>query len=160
MTMGAAHSPLGLLIGTWEFEPMVEGRSMGRGTATFEWIEGGALVLERSAAEWTDPNWVGNAPVRTRAVIGWDDSTDEIVQLYADDRGVSRIYRGTVTDEEWQLERAASGFHQRFVGAFRDEARTIDGRWESSPDGTAWELDFPITYRKVGTDEDRPPGES
>ena len=106
------------------------------------------------------PEWVENAPVQTRAVIGWDDSTDEIVQLYADDRGVSRVYRGTITGEEWRLSRAASGFHQRFVGAFRDEDRTIEGRWESSPDGTAWELDFPITYRKVGTDEDRPRGES
>ena len=158
--MGAEHSPLGVLIGTWEFEPMVEGRSMGRGTATFEWIEDGAFVRERSAAEWTDPNWVENAPVQTRAVIGWDDSTDEIVQLYADDRGVSRVYRGTITGDEWRLSRAASGFHQRFVGAFRDEGRAIDGRWESSPDGTAWELDFPITYRKVGTDEDRPGGAS
>jgi hypothetical protein len=35
------------------------------------------------------------------------------------------------------------------VGAFRDHGRTIEGRWESSPDGTASELDFPITYRKT-----------
>ena len=120
---------------------------MGRGRATFEWTEGGFL-LERSDAEWTDPGWVENAPKVTHSVIGWDESTDEIVQLYADDRGVFRIYRGRLTDEEWRLERVAPDFHQRFVGAFRDEGRTVDGRWESSPDGTAWELDFPITYRK------------
>jgi len=30
-----------------------------------------------------------------------------------------------------------------------DDGRTIEGRWESSPDGTTWELDFPITYRKT-----------
>ncbi len=144
-----AESPLGRLIGTWEFEPFVEGRSAGRGRATFEWIEDGTFVLERSEAEWTDPGWVENAPATTLAVLGFDDSTDEVTQLYADSRGVSRIYRGTLTDAEWRLERAAPDFHQRFVGVFRDDGRTIDGRWESSPDGTTWELDFPITYRRV-----------
>ena len=146
--MAAGQCPLGRLLGTWEFEPIVDGRSMGRGTATFEWIEDEAFVLERSDASWTDPTWVENAPVSTRAVIGWDDSTDEVVQLYADDRGVSRTYRGRMTGDEWHLGRAASGFHQRFVGVFRNDGRTIEGRWESSPDGTKWELDFPITYRK------------
>lgn len=144
-----AESPLGRLVGTWEFEPFVEGRSMGRGRATFAWIEDGAFVVERSDAEWRDPSWVENAPKTTQSVIGRDDSTDELVQLYSDSRGVFRIYRMTLTDDAWRLERAAPDFHQRFVGKFRDDGRTIEGRWESSPDGTAWELDFPITYRRV-----------
>ena len=144
-----ADSPLARLVGTWEFEPLVEGRSMGRGRATFEWIEDGAFLLERSDAAWTDAGWMENAPGTTQAVIGFDDTTDEVVQLYADDRGVFRVYRGTLTDEEWRLQRAAPDFHQRFVGVFGDDGRTIDGRWETSPDGAAWELDFPITYRKV-----------
>ena len=145
----AATSLLARLIGTWDFEPVVEGRSMGHGRSTFEWIEDGAFVLERSEAEWTDAGWAENAPVTMQAVIGFDDATGEIVQLYADDRGVHRIYRGTLTDDAWRLERAAPDFHQRFVGAFGDGGRTIEGRWESSPDGSAWELDFPITYRKT-----------
>jgi hypothetical protein len=144
-----AESPLERLVGTWEFEPFVEGRPTGRGRATFEWIGDGAFVLERSDAEWSDPGWVANAPRSTQSVIGFDDTTGEIAMLYADSRGVLRIYRGTLTDEAWRLERAAPDFHQRFVGLLRDDGRTIDGRWESSPDGTAWELDFPITYRKV-----------
>jgi len=143
------ESSLGRLIGTWEFEPSVEGRSPGKGRASFEWIEAGAFVLQRSEAEWSDPAWIENAPGTTQAVIGFDDSTGEVVQLYADDRGVLRIYRGTLTDDACRLERAAPDFHERFVGEFRDVGRTIDGRWESSPDGTAWDLDFPITYRKI-----------
>jgi hypothetical protein len=137
------------LVGTWEFEPFVEGRSMGRGRARFEWIEDGAFLLQPSHADWTDLGWVENAPVSTQSVMGFDDTTFEVTQLYADDRGVFRIYRGKVTNDEWRLERAAPDFHQRFVGAFRDDGRTIEGSWESSPDGTAWELDFPITYRKT-----------
>jgi hypothetical protein len=144
-----AESPLGRLIGTWEFAPLVDGQPAGAGRATFEWIEDSAFVLERSEAEWSDPEWLENAPVSTRSVIGFDDTTDEIAMLYSDSRGVFRIYRGSLTDEAWRLERAAPGFHQRFIGTFGDDGRTIDGRWESSPNGTAWELDFPITYRKV-----------
>ena len=146
-----AESPLGRLVGTWELEPFVESRSAGRGRATFEWIEGGEFLLVRSVAVWTDPGWVENAPKTTQSVIGFDDTTLELVQLYADDRGVNRIYRGSLTHDHWYLERAAPDFHQRFVGEFRDNGGMIDGRWESSPDGTAWELDFPITYRKSET---------
>jgi hypothetical protein len=148
-----AESPLGRLIGTWGFEPTVEGQTMGRGRATFEWIEDGGFVVERSEAEWSDAGWVENAPKTTQSVIGFDDTTGEISQLYADDRGVFRIYRGTLTDDAWRLERAAPDFHQRFVGLFRDDGRSIDGRWESSPDGTTWELDFPIAYRKIDGSE-------
>lgn len=144
-----AKSPLALLIGTWEFEPMVEGRAPGRGRATFEWIGDGAFLLERSDAHWTDPGWAENAPASTQSVIGFDDTTGEITMLYADSRGVFRIYRGTLTDDAWRLERSAPDFHQRFVGEFRDGGQTIEGRWESSPDCATWELDFPITYRKV-----------
>jgi hypothetical protein len=149
----AASSPLERLIGTWEFEPFVEGRSMGHGRATFEWIENGAFAVGRTEAEWSGPGWAENAPMATQQVLGFDDATGEVTQLYADDRGVFRIYRGTLTNEAWRLERAAPDFHQRFVGVFRDEARTIDGRWDSSPDGTTWEKDFDMTYRKV--DQDR-----
>jgi hypothetical protein len=143
-----AESPLGRLVGTWEFEPRVDGRSPGGGRATFEWTEDGAFLVQRSEAEWSDPGWAEHAPVRTRSVMGFDDTTGEITQLYSDDRGISRIYRGTLTEQAWELERAAPGFHQRFAGTFSDDGRTIDGRWETSPDGANWELDFPITYRK------------
>ena len=109
-----AESPLGRLIGTWEFEPFVEGRPWSGGVARRSRIADGAFVLERTSADWTDPGWVEHAPATSECVLGWDDSTGEVTQLYADDRGVLRI----------------------------------DGRWESSPDGTAWALDFPVTYRK------------
>ena len=146
-----AESSLARLAGTWEFEPLATGRSAGTGRATFEWIEGGAFLLERSVAEWTDPGWVENAPKTSQSVIGFDDTTLEVTQLYADDRGGTRIYRGIITEDQWRLERAAPDFHQRFVGEFHDDGATIDGRWETSPDGTVWELDFPITYRRSET---------
>ena len=68
--------------------------------------------------------------------------------LYSDARGVFRIYRMQLTDEAWTVWRDAPGFYQRFIGSFRDHGMTIEGRWESSPDGTTWEPDFDIVYRK------------
>ena len=115
-----AESPLARLVGTWEFEPLVEGRSVGRGRATFEWIEDGAFILERSDGRVDRSRMGRERPGTTHAVIGFDDTTDEVIQLYADDRGVFRVYRGTLTDKEWRLQRAAPDFHQRFVGVFGD----------------------------------------
>ena len=82
------------------------------------------------------------------AVLGWDDTTGELAQLYSDARGVFRIYRMTLTDEAWTARRDAPGFFQRFIGRFGSDRTTIEGRWESSLDGTAWEPDFDLVYRK------------
>ena len=46
-----AGSPLGRLIGTWSFEASAGGQFLGRGSTTFEWLEGGAFVLQRADDE-------------------------------------------------------------------------------------------------------------
>ena len=129
---------------------------MGIGTAAFEWIEDGAFVLQHVEAQprpEDPPEWVANSPMPVTSIIGFDDTTLEQVMLYADARGVFRIYSMSLDDDSWRLWRTAPGFHQRFIGAFRDDGQTVVGRWESSPDGSAWEPDFDMTYRKVKTDE-------
>jgi hypothetical protein len=148
----ASAPALDVLIGTWEFEAVKDGSLMGRGRATFEWIQEGAFVLQHADDEPSadaDPGWIENSPMPVTSVIGFDDTTLEHAMLYADARGVFRIYRMSISDDSWRLWRAAPGFHQRFIGAIRDRGRTIEGGWESSPDGSAWEPDFDMTYRKV-----------
>jgi len=151
--MRTASAPsLGILIGTWEFESRKDGKAMGRGSATFEWIEDGAFVLQHAddlPSPHAPPEWIANSPMPVTSIIGFDDTTLEHAMLYADARGVLRIYRMSLSDDSWRLWRAAPGFHQRFIGAIRDHGRTIEGQWESSPDGSAWEPDFDMTYRKV-----------
>jgi hypothetical protein len=145
-----AGSPLWRLIGTWEFEASSRGRFLGRGVATFEWGENGAFVVERADDEpdpTTSEDWATHSPMPVTAILGWDDTTGELAQLYSDARGVFRIYRMTLTDETWTIWRDAPGFFQRFIGTLRDGA-TIEGTWESSPDGTTWEPDFAMAYRK------------
>ena len=133
-----AGSPLGRLIGTWEFEASSGGRFLGRGAATFEWAEDGAFVVERAHDEpdpATSEEWATNSPMPVTALLGWDDTTGALTQLYSDARGVFRIYRMTLTDAAWTVWRDAPGFFQRFVGRIGDGGTTIEGRWESSPDG-------------------------
>jgi hypothetical protein len=48
--------------------------------------------------------------------------------LYADSRGVFRVYQMSLFDGVWKLTRQASGFSQRFVGAWNADGRTIRGR--------------------------------
>jgi hypothetical protein len=82
------------------------------------------------------------------AILGLDDTTGECAMLYSDARGVFRIYRMNMTDATWTVWRAAPEFHQRFIGTLDDDGSTIRGQWESSPDGSAWEPDFDMVYRR------------
>ena len=56
--------------------------------------------------------------------------------------------------QDWTLERHAPDFsplpfHQRWLATFSPDGHTIQGRWETSPDGTDWRLDFELTYHRV-----------
>ena len=146
-----ATSPLGRLIGTWDFETSAQGKFLGRGWTSFEPIEGGAFVLQR-AHDTPDPatsrDWSNHSPMPVTAVLGWDDTTDEGTQLYSDARGVYRTYRMRLTDEAWTVWREAPGFNQRFIGNFGDGGTTLTGQWEASENGTDWNTDFDMQYRK------------
>jgi hypothetical protein len=70
-------------------------------------------------------------------------------QYYFDSRGVRRIYEMTLDDGVWTLWRdSPDPFPQRFTGTFEDDGQTMSGRWEKAPDGTNWEIDFDLIYRK------------
>jgi hypothetical protein len=86
------------------------------------------------------------------AVIGAAD--DGYVQHYFDSRGVARVYGMSFGDGVWKLWRTSADFSpldfsQRFTGTFSDDGASIEGRWETSGDGSTWELDFDLTYTKV-----------
>jgi hypothetical protein len=149
-TRSPALAALAPLVGEWEMEAAsVDGRPLARGRTTFEWLEGGAFLLQRADAEATDDTWRDHTPFPVTSIIGVDDSSGEFAMLYADSRDVFRIYRMTVTDRAWRLWRDDPGFLQRFIGEFTDDRRTITGRWEQSADGTSWERDFDMTYRRL-----------
>lgn len=111
------------------------------------WTLGGAYLLQRVSVP------VPGAP-EGLCVIG-PDADGELLQHYYDSRGIARVYAMEFDGRDWTLERrrpdfSPLSFHQRWIGAFSDDGAEIEGRWETSPDGEDWELDFELIYRRVG----------
>jgi hypothetical protein len=69
--------------------------------------------------------------------------------LYFDERGVSRKFEVTLRDNVWKWWRDAPGFSQRYQGAIVEGGDTIIGKGELSKDGSTWEKDLDLTYKRV-----------
>ena len=136
-----ALKQLEALIGEWEVEvPQFTGQ---RGRATFEWLEDGAFL--RFHTDAPDP-----APAAT-LIISRDESSETYTVLHYDSRGVSRMYQMSFDGGGgvWKVWRQAPGFWQRFSGTLSDDGESIRAAWENPPDGSGWEHDFDLIYRKV-----------
>lgn len=148
--MGAQHdlSHLEPLAGEWSMEAIAPWAPEGDQGARvgFEWMDGGRFLVQR----WTVP--VPEAPDGL-AVIGYDER-GTLLQHYFDARGVARVYEMTFADGIWELERTKPDFSrldfaQRFRGELGDGGRTIEGEWQICHDGSTWERDFGLLYRKL-----------
>jgi hypothetical protein len=134
---------LDAFVGEWTMEaPFAPGVT---GRAVFEWVLGGRFLVERSE--------VPGAPDGI-AIVGLDRDGQAYTQHYFDSRGVARVYAMTFHDGVWTLLRDAPDFTpldfwQRFTAEFSADGHTISGRWETSRDGSTWEHDFDLIYRKV-----------
>lgn len=144
------------LVGKWEVEGLVDGKPAGRGKTKFSWIEDGLFLKQQSRDLPPQPDvpkelkeFLKGSPNPVTTIIGLDDSSGQFTQLYADARGVFRVYQMSLNDSVWKLWRDAPGFSQRFKGTFSEDKNTITGRWESSDDGKNWETDFDLTYSKI-----------
>ena len=138
--MADTLAPFADLVGEWAMEvPQFPG---SRGRSVFEWLDGGAYLLQRSYAPdpVPDATWI----------IGGDDAADSCTALYHDERGVSRVYRTTLAGRVWRVWRDAPGFAQRFTAPLAEDGATIRGAWEMSSDGSTWKHDFDLIYTKVG----------
>jgi hypothetical protein len=141
---------LGALVGEWDVSAIVDGQAMSVTRQTFELIENGSFLVHRSEVERLDDLWKGAAPEWTRAVIGRDDRSARYGYLYADARGVRRVYEMSFEDDLWRIwGRAGEAFFQRFVGRLSDDGNAIAARWERSADAETWDLDFELAYARV-----------
>lgn len=141
----AALDRLDALVGEWTMEAAPPGGSLWPGEARvrFEWLEGRMFLIER----WTVD--LPEAPDGI-AIIGAGDEPDSFRQYYFDSRGINRVYEMTLRDGIWRLWRdAPDPFPQRFSATFSEDSATIAGRWEKAEDGSTWETDFDLTYRRV-----------
>src|SRR5215208_1850758 len=135
------------LLGEWNIEitsvsSYAEPSAVVRGHSSFAWLEGGAFLIQHSeisASEFP----------RSTAIIGPDDEAGTYRMLYYDSRGVSRIYRMTLSGGIWTLWRDFPGFSQRFHGTLSEDGELMTAYWEKSNDGSNWEHDFDLTYTRV-----------
>jgi hypothetical protein len=144
---------LDVLTGEWKIEITNDGQTVEGGQVTFDWLEDGAFLVQHAEAgdaSEVPADFVENSPLPTVSIIGLDDSSEQFAMLYADARGVYRVYQMSLSERVWKIWRNARGFSQRFTGTFSDDGDTINGYWELSDDGSEWEHDFDLTYTRIG----------
>jgi hypothetical protein len=123
-----ALSRLAAFVGEWRREATVSGQPTGQGRSVFDWLEGGACIIERSEGNQA------NFPSST-AIIGCDDDSGAHCMFQYDSRGIARIYQMSLSNGVWKQWRDAPGFFQRLTGTFSDDGNTIVGAWEQSSNG-------------------------
>ena len=102
-TSAQALRELDPLVGEWTVEatwPNGERWPAG-GRVTFEWHDSGAHLVERGTVDLPE------APDNI-SIIGCDAANGTYIQLYSDERGVSRIYQMSIGNGVWKLWREAS----------------------------------------------------
>lgn len=145
-----ALAALDLFVGEWaidaSFDEVASADSGAR--VIFEWLPGQRFLVQR----WSVP--VPEAPDGI-AIIGADQSSEgAYVQHYFDSRGVARLYQMTLNNNVWRLWRDQADFspldvRQRYRGTISSDGQTITGTWEICHDGTTWQRDFDLTYRRL-----------
>lgn len=141
---GTMHlDDLDALVGRWELASSLGPPDTSvQADTTFEWLKGRKFLIQRWHVDHPDaPDGI--------AVIGYDEEKGTYLQHYFDSRGIARIYEMSLRGGTWRLERSAPGFSQRYAGVFDASGDTISGSWELSRDGTNWEHDFDLTYRRA-----------
>jgi hypothetical protein len=143
----AALQRLDAFTGEWVMEARFPGGQGGTGRAVFEWALGRQFLICRTQVPGGPPDGL--------MVMGYDPGRLPYRQHYFDSRGVTRLYAMDLSDGVWTLLRDAPDFTpldfaQRYTGTFSADGRRIDGRWETAPDGAAWQLDFHLNYTRTG----------
>jgi len=128
------------LIGEWTTIAHFPGHDPASGRTTFEWLDGGGYVIQRTYTDDPFPRGI--------MVFGPDAAGEKVVQHYFDSRGVARVYDVSFEDGVLELWREGPDFAQRYQGRLSPDGATVEGAWERH-DGTSWIHDFDLTYTKV-----------
>src|SRR5262249_39121774 len=131
---------LEILVGEWETNvPGVE----AEGRTTFEWLEGGGFLIERSTGDRPEfPNSI--------CVIGAAGPGGGVQQHYFDSRGPARVCAAPLEHGVWPLFREGPDGPQRYVGELSEDGNTIAGSWQRGAElGAPLEHDFDLTYTRV-----------
>ena len=137
-------------VGEWSLEAVSRVRSARRlaGSVVFEWDLGGKYLTQRTLVPHP-------AAPDSLAIVSVSPDGRAYTQHYFDSRGVTRLYAMTLDDGGWELLRESADFSplpfsQRFIGTFSDDAADDHRALGESTEGSGWELDFELIYRRVG----------
>jgi hypothetical protein len=111
-----------------------------RGRITYEWLEGGHYIVQRSH---NDHELFPDAI----CVIGAPEDGDGLVMEYFDSRGVRRTYGISLDDGVLRMWRDAPGFDQRFSATLG--AESFDGVNQLARTPGDWRDDLKVTYRRI-----------
>jgi hypothetical protein len=135
-----ALEPFAALIGTWDTEathPRVD--AVVPGSITFEWLEGGHFVVQRSH---NDHELFPDAI----SIIGAPEAGDGLVMEYFDSRGVRRTYGVTLEAGVLRIWRDDPTFAQRFSATLGRDS--FEGQWQLARTPGDWQDDLKVTYRR------------
>jgi hypothetical protein len=140
---------LDVLVGDWTLEipdpPL--GYDVVRGTASFAWLKGDIVLVQRSTME---------APEFPDGFVfyGVDAATGRLVAHTWDSRGVVREFDLSFEDGVLRMSRPLTegeSFAQRLTLTLSDDGRTFAGPVEMARDGATFEHDMEFVYRRVGS---------
>jgi len=144
MGMAETHPPalagFDALIGTWDTEAvhrLID--AVVPGTVTYEWLEGGQFVVQRSH---NDHELLPDAI----SVIGAPEDGDGLVAEYFDSRGVRRTYKTSLEDGVLRTWREVEGFDQRSVATIAADG--FDAVYQLAEKPGEWVDDLRVTYRR------------
>jgi hypothetical protein len=138
--MSSALEPFEALIGTWDTEAkhrLVD--EVVTGSVTYEWLEGGQFVVQRSHNEHEQfPNAI--------CVIGAPEEGEGLVMEYFDSRGVRRTYGISLDDGVLRMWRDHPGFDQRSSATLGPDSFEMVHQLAEAPG--EWTDDLTVTYRR------------
>jgi hypothetical protein len=152
-----ALARLDVFVGEWVMEARFPGDQPASSSpagdgpqvrSRFEWSLERQFLLQRTEIP------IPEAP-DSLTIVSVDPQTGAYTQHYYDSRGVARLYAMTLTGGMWTLARESPDFtpldfRQRFTGTFSEDGNIISGAWEKCLNGSDWEHDFALTYRRAG----------
>jgi hypothetical protein len=136
-----ALEPFDALTGTWATEathPQIDAVVLG--SVTFEWLEGGHFLVQRSRNEHElFPDAI--------SVIGAPETGDGLVMEYFDSRGVRRTYGISLDGGVLRIWRDDPAFAQRFAATLGHDR--FEGQWQVARTPGDWQDDLKATYRRT-----------
>jgi hypothetical protein len=136
-----AMEPFEALVGTWTTEAKHAAMDETvNGSTTYEWLEGGHYLIQRSNAEHPlFPTGI--------FIFGAPEDGEGLKAEYFDSRGVRRTYDVTFEDGVLRIWRDEPGFAQRFSATVSGEE--FVGTFELAREPGEWRHDMTVIYRRV-----------